>query len=351
MRILVTGGAGFIGCNFIRHMLKAHPAHMSNGWVQIVCVDKLVGGGSKSNLQDVIGDPNLEFVTADINDSWVMSGEMRRCDVVVHFAAETHVDKSILAWDDFYNTNEKGTIELLKIATQLYLEGHKLRFVHISTDEVYGSLKPGEFTDERTPRKTGNPYAASKAAAEHWVESVHNTYGLDTVITRGANHYGPYQFTEKFIPVIIKSVLRRQQIPVYGTGLAMRDWIFVEDACRAIELVIQKGVSGGEYCIGARSPVTNIELVKKILSIMDAPESLISYVADRPGHDMRYATDASALEALGFQSQETLESGLAKTIEWYCTHQDWIAERDPEGAAFFTLNYDQRANLLQHALK
>ncbi len=351
MRLLVTGGAGFIGSNFIRHMLAAYPRHMPGPLQSIVCVDKLTYAGSRSNLKGLENDDRFEFVEADILDSLEMEAEMRRCDAVVHFAAETHVDKAILSWDDFFETNERGTVTLLKIATKLHLDGQKLRFVHISTDEVFGSLRPGEFTIESTARRVGNTYAASKAAAEHWVEAAHNTYGLDTIITRGANHYGPYQFTEKFIPVIIKSVLRGQKIPVYGTGQATRDWIYVEDACRALDLILHAGVSGASYGIGARNPIANIDLVKSVLGLMGASQSLISYVADRPGHDMRYATDPSALESLGFAPVETLQTGLAKTIEWYSTHQDWIAERDPDGAAFFSLNYEQRDRLLQNALK
>jgi dTDP-glucose 4,6-dehydratase len=317
MKILVTGGAGFIGANFIHYWLKNHPED------QIVNLDKLTYSGNLENLQTVESNPNYTFVKGDICDSQVVDQVMSDIDLVVHFAAESHVDRSITGPAVFVMTNVVGTQVLLDAAVK-----HKVKhFHHISTDEVYGSLalnSSAKFS-ETTPFSPNSPYSASKAASDHLVHAYHVTYGLKTTISNTSNNYGPYQFPEKLIPLAITNILESKKVPVYGDGLYVRDWLYVDDHCFGIDLVIQKGKSGETYCLGGLTEdIPNLEIIKKILKVMGKDESLIEFVADRPGHDRRYAVDWSrAKKELGYQPEHDFDDYLAKTIDWYKTNQEW----------------------------
>jgi dTDP-glucose 4,6-dehydratase len=316
MRLFITGGAGFIGSNFIRHMLAAHPGY------EIVNFDKLTYAGNLDNLLDVSDRENYSFVRGDIRDREALAGSIRGSDAVVNFAAESHVDRSIERATDFIETNVAGTQVLLDAARAARVA----RFVQISTDEVMGSCEEGEYFTESSPIRPNSPYAASKAAAEHLVRAAHVTFGLDVVTTRASNNYGPYQFPEKLIPLMITNALEDKELPVYGDGLNVRDWLYVEDCCRAIEAVLERGRSGEVYNIGSRAEMANLEVVRAMLDLLGKPHSLIKYVADRPGHDRRYATDPAKIEAeLGWRPRETFESGIRKTVEWYRDNTEWVA--------------------------
>jgi dTDP-glucose 4,6-dehydratase len=316
MRLFITGGAGFIGSNFIRHMLAAHPGY------EIVNFDKLTYAGNLDNLLDVSDRENYSFVRGDIRDREALAGSIRGSDAVVNFAAESHVDRSIERATDFIETNVAGTQVLLDAARAARVA----RFVQISTDEVMGSCEEGEYFTESSPIRPNSPYAASKAAAEHLVRAAHVTFGLDVVTTRASNNYGPYQFPEKLIPLMITNALEDKELPVYGDGLNVRDWLYVEDCCRAIEAVLERGRSGEVYNIGSRAEMANMEVVRAMLDLLGKPHSLIKYVADRPGHDRRYATDPAKIEAeLGWRPRETFESGIRKTVEWYRDNTEWVA--------------------------
>ncbi|MCL6598832.1 MAG: dTDP-glucose 4,6-dehydratase [Alicyclobacillus macrosporangiidus] len=316
MKLLVTGGAGFIGSNFVRYILHKYPDY------QVVNLDALTYAGNLENLRDVEKMPNYLFVKGDIGDASVVHSIMETgIDVVVNFAAESHVDRSILDPFAFTRTNIFGTQRLLEAAREYKV--HK--FVQVSTDEVYGSLGSTGFFTEETPLAPNSPYSASKASADLLVRAYHETYGLPVNITRCSNNYGPYQFPEKLIPLMISNALEDKPLPVYGDGLNIRDWLHVEDHCAAIDLVIHKGVDGEIYNIGGSNERTNIEIVKTILRELDKPESLIRYVQDRLGHDRRYAIDATKIKReLGWAPKYTFETGIVETIRWYVEHQDWV---------------------------
>ncbi len=317
MKLLVTGGAGFIGSNFIRDLLARRDD------VGIVNLDALTYAGNLENLADVEGDPRYEFVRADVADRRAVEAvfERHRFDAVVHFAAESHVDRSLhLGVERFIQTNVLGTQVLLD-ASLTHGVG---RFVQISTDEVYGTLGPeGRFTEE-SPLAPNNPYAATKAAADLLVRAAWRSHGLDVVVTRCSNNFGPYQFPEKLIPLMIANAMEDRPLPVYGDGLHVRDWIYVLDHCRAIELALERGRTGEVYNIGGLYDVPNIEIVRKILRYLGKPDSLITHVEDRPGHDRRYAMDVTKISALGWKPQFSFDEALAQTVEWYRTHKDWL---------------------------
>ena len=309
MKILVTGGAGFIGSNFIHYWLKRHRNDV------IINLDKLTYAGNLKNLKDIEKDKRYKFVKGDIANKKVVAKVMRGIDVVVHFAAESHVDRSITGPSVFIKTNIVGTHVLLDEA----LKNKVKRFHHISTDEVYGALplKSKKKFNEETPYRPNSPYSASKAASDMLVRTYYQTYGLPVTISNTSNNYGPYQYPEKFLPVVILSALNNKKIPVYGDGLYVRDWVHVEDHCRGIDLILKKGKIGETYCIGGESERANIKVVKQILKTVDRPESLIEYVKDRPGHDRRYAIDGRKIKKLGFKLKWNFEKGLKDTIEWY----------------------------------
>lgn len=316
MQIIVTGGCGFIGSNFVLHMLETYAdAHIVN-------LDKLTYAGNLENLQDAEPYGNRHrFVKGDIADrDLVRSLAGEKPDAVINFAAESHVDRSILDSSSFVSTNVLGTQVLLDACREFGVG----RFVQISTDEVYGSLGPeGTFTEE-TPLAPNSPYSASKAAADLMVRAYHQTFGMDAVITRCSNNYGPYQFPEKLIPLMITNAYSDQELPVYGDGMNVRDWIHVSDHCRAIDCVMRRGRSGEIYNIGAGKELTNLQIVRHILERLEKPESLIKFVKDRPGHDRRYAVDSSKLRLeLGWEPVTRFEDGLIQTISWYLEHELW----------------------------
>ncbi len=314
-RILVTGGCGFIGSNFIRHVLSRGPE------VQITNLDKLTYAGNPENLADVEDNPHYAFVRGDIADATLVAELFAtRVDALVNFAAETHVDRSIMDCTPFIHTNVLGTQVLLDVARK---HGVGI-FLHISTDEVYGSIGGEASFREDSPLAPTSPYAASKAAADLLVCAYHKTFGIPAIITRSSNNYGPYQFPEKLIPLFITNALEDKLLPLYGDGLHVRDWLYVEDHCQALLAVLEAGVPGEIYNISGSEESTNLELTHKILAGTNKPESLITFVQDRPAHDRRYALDASKTEnELGWTAAHKLADGLAKTIGWYVSHRDW----------------------------
>ena len=315
MKILITGGAGFIGSNFIHYILKKYPNY------QIINLDLLTYAGNLENLKDIEKNPNYKFVQGDICDRKLVDSLMLEADIVVHFAAESHVDRSILDSHDFIQTNIIGTHALLESAKNNGLK----RFHQISTDEVFGSLELNwpSFT-EKTPYDPRSPYSASKASSDHLVRAYFHTYGLPITISNCSNNYGPYQFPEKFISLIITNLLENKKIPLYGDGLNVRDWLYVEDHCEAIDQIIHAGKIGETYCIGGQSEKTNLEIAQKILELMKKKNDQIEYVTDRPGHDKRYSVDFSKIkEKLEWQPQTSFEEGLQKTIEWYKSNESW----------------------------
>ena len=322
-RLFITGGAGFIGSAFVRLALS----EMAE-W-EVTNFDALTYAGNLDNLADVDSD-NYRFVHGDIaNKPAVLNALLDGTDVLVNFAAESHVDRSIESADEFIRTNVLGTQVLLDCARARHVK----RFVQVSTDEVMGSLDDDStFFREDSPFRPNSPYAASKAAAEHLVRAAHHTFGLDTVITRSGNNYGPRQFPEKFLPLIIANALNDEPIPIYGDGGNVRDWIYVEDHCRAILLTLEHASAGSTYNIGARNERQNIEVAKSVLDQLGKPHSLLTFVKDRPGHDRRYAIDPTLIESeLGWKPRDTWESGLKKTIDWYQSNSDWV-ERARSGA-------------------
>ena len=330
-KLLITGGAGFIGANFVHHWTARHPAD------QLTVLDALTYAGSRLNLQGLEGREGFRFVHGDICDETLVNQLMheRAIDTVVHFAAESHVDRSIDGPDAFIHTNIVGTHALLKAAKNAWAgKVGPFRFHHVSTDEVFGSLGPQDpGFHERTPYDPSSPYSASKAASDHLVRAYHRTFGLPVTLTNCSNNYGPYQFPEKLIPVIILNALAGRPIPVYGDGKNVRDWLFVADHCSAIERVLERGALGETYNVGGNGERTNIEIVRTICKLLDERrpgsahrphEQLIKYVQDRPGHDRRYAIDLSRIQReLGWRPAEDLASGLAKTVDWYLAHLDW----------------------------
>lgn len=314
-RILVTGGMGFIGSNFILHMLDRHPQ------VQIYNLDLLTYAGNKDNLQEAEHLPNYSFVHGDITDQALVQKVMENgIDAVVHFAAESHVDRSIHDPGRFAVTNVIGTQILLEAARQANIK----RFIQISTDEVYGSLGPKGYFTERTPLAPNSPYSASKASSDLLARSYFKTYGFPVIVTRCSNNYGPRQFPEKLIPLIITRALENEKIPVYGDGQNIRDWLFVKDHCQAIDLVLHNGSPGEVYNIGGNNEYTNLEIAQLILAVLGKPATLLEFVADRPGHDRRYAIDANKVKMeLGWAPSYKFDSGLAETLEWYMKNMSW----------------------------
>ena len=336
MRVLVTGGAGFIGSNFIRLLLTSRQD------VEVINFDKLTYAGNPESLSDLADDPRYHIVRGDIADAAdVEQVFQRKPDALVNFAAETHVDRSIEDASPFVRTNILGTQCLLEAARR-----HKLpRFVHISTDEVYGSAPAGVTFTEETHLDPRSPYAASKASADHFVTAYANTYGVSALILRCTNNYGPYQFPEKLIPLIIANAREDKPLPIYGDGLQERDWLFVEDYARAIALVLEKGKAGKIYNVSAGQPQPNLKIVRTILQHLGKPESLMKYVQDRPGHDRRYALDSSKLQReLGWKPLVSFEDGIRRTIDWYVNNTEWLAHaRSGEYLKYYERHYVHRA--------
>jgi dTDP-glucose 4,6-dehydratase len=314
MKLLVTGGAGFIGSNFIHYILKKYPDY------EVINLDVLTYAGNLENLKAWEGDRRYRFVKGNVTDMTAVGPLVAECDVVVHFAAESHVDRSIADPSAFVETNIRGTYVLLEAARK-----YGKRFHHISTDEVFGALQPGEKPfSEKTPYDPRSPYSASKASADHLVRSYYHTYDLPVTISNCSNNYGPYAHPEKFISLTITNLLEDKKVPIYGDGLQVRDWLFVEDHCKAIDFIIHQGKIGETYCIGGNSERENIWIVKQLLALLGKDESAIEYVKDRPGHDRRYAMDYSKIEReLGWHPEVTLEEGLKKTVAWFQNDQDW----------------------------
>ena len=319
MTILVTGGAGFIGSNFVFYELEKHPED------RIVCLDKLTYAGNLSTLKDVLEKPNFRFVKEDIchREAVYQLFEEEKPDMVVHFAAESHVDRSIENPGVFLETNIMGTAVLMDACRKYGIK----RYHQVSTDEVYGDLpldRPDLLFTEETPLHTSSPYSSSKAGADLLVMAYHRTFGLPVSISRCSNNYGPYQFPEKLIPLMIANCLADKPLPVYGEGKNVRDWLYVEDHCKAIDLIIRKGKEGEIYNIGGHNEMANIDIVKLILKELDKPESLITYVTDRKGHDMRYAIDPAKIHReLGWLPETMFAEGIKKTIEWYLNNREW----------------------------
>jgi len=319
MTIIVTGGAGFIGSNFIFHMLKAHPDY------RIICLDKLTYAGNLSTLEPAMEKQKFLFVKADICDRKAVNElfELEKPDMVVNFAAESHVDRSIENPDIFLETNIKGTAVLMDACRKYGIK----RYHQVSTDEVYGDLpldRPDLFFTEETPLHTSSPYSSSKAGADLLVMAYHRTYGLPVTISRCSNNYGPYHFPEKLIPLMITNALADKPLPVYGEGINVRDWLYVEDHCKAIDSIIHKGTVGEVYNIGGHNEMRNIDIVKLICKELNKPESLITYVADRKGHDMRYAIDPTKIHnELGWLPETKFADGIKKTIKWYLENEKW----------------------------
>ena len=319
MKLIVTGGAGFIGGNFVHYMLQEHPGD------QIICLDKLTYAGNLSTLADVMDHPNFQFVKMDICDRDSVYGlfEKEKPDVVINFAAESHVDRSIENPEIFLQTNIIGTSVLMDACRKYGIQ----RYHQVSTDEVYGDLpldRPDLFFTEETPIHTSIPYSSSKSGADLLVMAYYRTYGLPVTISRCSNNYGPYHFPEKLIPLMIINALHDRPLPVYGDGLNVRDWLYVEDHCRAIDLIIRKGKVGEVYNVGGHNEMRNIDIVKLICQELGKPESLITHVTDRKGHDRRYAIDPEKIHReLGWLPETKFADGIKKTIQWYLTHQKW----------------------------
>ena len=315
MRVIVTGGAGFIGGNFIRYMLKKYNKY------EFINLDKLTYAGNLKSIEDLLKYPNYKFVQGDIADKQVLQDLMPGVDAIINFAAESHVDRSIDGPEVFVLTNVLGTQVLLEAARK-----HKVsKFVQISTDEVYGSLGADGLFTELTPIAPSSPYSASKASADLLVYSYYHTYGMDVSITRCSNNYGPYQHLEKLIPSFITKAIKDRPLPIYGDGLNIRDWLYVDDHCSAIDLVLHSGQPGEVYNIGGNNEHANLEITKIILSALGKSEDLIEYVTDRPGHDRRYAIDSTKIRTqLGWNPQYNFEEGIQETIEWYKNNTNWV---------------------------
>lgn len=315
MKLLVTGGAGFIGTNFIHYMLDKHPDY------KIINLDKLTYAGNLENLKTVEEHDNYEFVKGDICDQALVNELVKQADAIVHFAAESHVDRSIMGAAEFIRTNVMGTHVLLDAA----VKNGKKRFHHVSTDEVFGSLGPNDPPfDEKTAYDPRNPYSASKAASDHLVRSYFNTYKLPITITNCSNNYGPWQFPEKIIPLFVTNLHEGKKVPVYGDGMQVRDWIHANDHNRGVDLVLHKGREGETYCLGGGNEIPNIELTRKLLAIMGKGEDHIEYVTDRPGHDRRYCISIKKINSeFGWQPEYDFEKGLRHTVGWYMGNKEW----------------------------
>lgn len=338
MKIFVTGGAGFIGSNFIRHVLA-----LGKGY-SIVNFDKLTYAGNLANLESIAESPNYSFVKGDICDAAAVEAAMKGCTAVVHFAAESHVDRSIYEPAPVIQTNVTGTFIMLQVSRTLGIE----RFVHISTDEVYGDMAADEYANEESKLQPSSPYSASKAGSDLLVLSYVRTYKFPGIITRSSNNYGPFQFPEKFLPLMITNALDNKSLPIYGDGRQQRDWLHVEDNCRGILAVLEKGRVGECYNIGGLDVVENIIVARRLLHLTGKPESLLSYVKDRPGHDRRYALTCDKMEMhLGWKPLVSLEDGLRQTIDWYKTNSAWMAAvRDGDYLSYYDKYYVNRDSSL-----
>jgi len=324
MRLLVTGGAGFIGSCFIRHILNKYPDY------QVINLDALTYAGNIENLSDVQNNLNYTFVHGDICDKNLVHDLISQVNTVVNFAAESHVDRSITGPEIFIDTNVKGTLNLLQASREIGID----RYLQVSTDEVYGSLGPTGYFTENTPIAPNSPYSASKASADMLVRAYFETYGLPVLTTRCSNNYGPYQYPEKLIPFFISQLLKGEKVPVYGDGLNVRDWLYVYDHCEAIDVVLHKGKIGEVYNIGGHNEKTNMEITRIILDAMGKDESSIKYVEDRLGHDKRYAIDNNKIQTeLGWEPSLTFEEGIKLTIDWYLNNQNWIENLESKKAS------------------
>lgn len=333
MILFVTGGAGFIGSEFIRQMVPTG--------ARVINFDQLTYAGNLENLAPVAADGNYSLVVGDVCDSKAVAEAMPEdCDAVVHFAAESHVDRSILSAEEFVRTNVLGTQVMLDVARHRKAR----RFLHISTDEVGGDMEAGQWFREDSPLVPSSPYAASKTAAEHFVRAAARTFGLDTLITRTSNNYGPYQFPEKLLPLAISNALEDRAIPVYGDGRQVRDWVHVADNCRALSAVLERGRAGETYHIGGGNPLPNIEVLRLLLRILGKPESLLTTVTDRLGHDRRYAVDFTKTTAeLGWRPEISFEEGLATTVKWYQENAEWVRRcRSGEYRDYYQKMYGER---------
>lgn len=313
MKVLVTGGLGFIGSNFIRHMLSVHRD------VGIVNLDKMGMGANQANLKDISGDERYTFIRGDIADPKLLKKIVREVDAIVNFAAETHVDRSVSNPWPFFRSNVEGVLAILEA-----VRGSKgeVKVIHVSTDEVYGDIAEGSFSEEDRP-KPSSPYSASKAAADMLISAYHRTYGLNVSIVRPTNNFGPYQFPEKLIP---KTVIRASMglpIPLYGKGTNVRDWMYVADTCEAIDLILKKGESGEIYNVSAGNELSNLKIVREILKLLGKPETLITFVEDRPGHDLRYSLNSSKIRGLGWSPKHSFKEALKRTVEWYLGNEWW----------------------------
>jgi dTDP-glucose 4,6-dehydratase len=335
MKLLVTGGCGFIGSNFIRHLFQTR-----DGAVEIVNLDKLTYAANPANLADVANRPDYRFVRGDIVDADVVGLAMEGCDAVVNFAAETHVDRSLLGDASFIETDVRGVFVLLEEARRRRVS----RFIQISTDEVYGTIPRGSFTEE-SPLNPRNPYAASKAGGDRLAYSYWASYRVPVLITRASNNYGPYQYPEKLIPLFATNAVDGEPLPLYGDGRNVRDWLFVRDHAAAIDFLLDEGEPGETYNIAGGNEAENIEITRRVLAELGKPESLIRFVDDRPGHDRRYSLDASKLAKLGFRPATPFEEGLSETVRWYRDHEEWwrpIKERDAAYREYYRSQYAQR---------
>jgi dTDP-glucose 4,6-dehydratase len=335
MRLLITGGAGFIGSNFVRYILKKRPDYI------VVNLDLLTYAGNLENLKDVENNPNYEFVKGDITDSELVNELAKDANVIVNFAAESHVDRSIKDPQNFVRTNVVGTYILLEAAKN----NGRVRFHHISTDEVFGSLEPNDAPfNERALYDPRSPYSASKAASDHLVRAYHHTYGLPITISNCSNNYGPHQFPEKLIPLAITNIIEGKKVPLYGDGMNIRDWLYVEDHCEAIDLIIHKGKIGKTYCVGGGAEKTNKEVIYKILELMDRGKDVVKFTEDRPGHDRRYAIDFSKIKnELGWEPKITFEEGLAMTVAWYRNNESWWKKvKSGDYQQYYRQNYSER---------
>lgn len=334
MKVLVTGGAGFIGSNFVLHILSTYPEY------EVVTLDDLTYAGNLENLKAAESNPKHRFVKGSITDVALVDELVAECDIVVHFAAESHVDRSIMDPGAFVVTNVHGTFVLLEAAKK-----YGKRFHHVSTDEVFGALgKDDAPFDESTPYDPRSPYSASKAASDHLVRAYYHTYGLPVTISNCSNNYGPYHFPEKLIPLAITNLLEGKSVPVYGDGLQVRDWLYVGDHCRAIDLIIHRGKVGETYCIGGNAERENIVIVKKLLELLGKDESSIEYVKDRAGHDRRYAINFTKIKTeLGWEPTVTLEEGLAQTVAWFKENESWWKNvKSGEYQKYYSEQYEKR---------